>query len=325
LFQERLFAWPISSESLRRTTASIELNSAPNGPRATELFPCGLPSDNQEEESMQPQPGQGDLANLKQRMRASWMAGDFGQVARCYEKGAADFAGRIGIKPGAKVLDIACGTGNQSIPAARAKGKVIGVDIAPNLLEQARKRAAAEGLDIVFEEGDAEQLPYAGGQFDVVLSMFGAMFAPRPERAAAEMLRVCARGGTIAMANWTREGFTGKMFAMNARYIPPPEGIASPLLWGDENTVEERLGDGTSTIKMTRQRLTFEFPFGPRQVVLFFREHFGPINLGYARLDAAGQAGFTAEMEKLWMDHNQGGEDQTRVSAEYLEVLATRA
>src|SRR5580698_965803 len=148
-----------------------------------------------------------DLEQLKSRMKAAWTAGDFGQIAPFISGEAENFVARLNLKPGAQLLDVACGTGNSAIPAARAGGRVTGVDIAPNLLEQARVRAAAEQLEILFQEGDAEQLPYPDESFDFVITMFGAMFAPRPERVAGELMRVCRPGGQIAMANWTPEGF----------------------------------------------------------------------------------------------------------------------
>src|SRR5260370_24074646 len=187
------------------------------------------------------QPAHAELEQLKQRMRSTWMAGDFGQIAQYSAKAGEVFVGRLGIRPAAKVLDVGCGPGNSAIPAARAGAKVTGIDIALNLLEQARQRAVTEGLDATFDEGDAEQLPCADGQFDVVMTMFGAMFAPRPERVAAELVRACRFGGTIAMANWTPDGFVGKMFATGARFGPPPDGIRSPRPWGDGGTAKEVL------------------------------------------------------------------------------------
>ena len=142
------------------------------------------------------------IEQLKRGMQATWMAGDFGQIAKYSEKGAEEFVGRLDIRPECKVLDVACGTGNLAIPAARLGAKVVGVDIAPNLLDQARRRASAEGLNATFEEGDAERLSAKNGEFDLVMTMFGAMFAPRPEQVASELIRVCRPGGTIAMANW---------------------------------------------------------------------------------------------------------------------------
>src|SRR5690349_17875140 len=197
------------------------------------------------------------LEQLKQRMRGTWMAGDFGQIARYSAQGAEEFVSRLPISPKMRVLDVACGTGNLAIPAARKGADVTGIDIAPNLLEQARARAAEEGLKATFEEGDAERLPYPDAHFDVVMSMFGAMFAPRPEQAASELARVCRPGGIIAMANWTPEGFVGQMFALSARYVPPPQGIPAPVLWGKENTVRERLGPYASNIGTKRVMLTF--------------------------------------------------------------------
>lgn len=271
------------------------------------------------------QPAQTGLEQLNQRMRAVWTAGDFGQIARYSAQHAEEFVARLGIKTEAKVLDVACGTGNLAIPAARAGAKVAGVDIAPNLLEQARQRAAQERLDASFEEGDAQQLPYADGQFDIVMTMFGAMFAPRPERVASEMLRVCGPGGMIAMANWTPQGFTAKVFGAGVRFAPPPEGIPSPLLWGDEATVKQRLASGTSQIRTTLRKIDLEFPFAPKEVVQFFRDYFGPVHMTFSRLDPQQQAEYAADLERVWREHNEAIGNRTLVRAEYLEVLATRA
>jgi len=266
-----------------------------------------------------------DFEQLKRRMRGTWMAGDFGQIARHSAKGAEEFVERLPISPGIRVLDVACGTGNLALPAARRGAQVTGVDIAPNLLEQARQRAAAEGLQATFEEGDAEQLPYPDARFDLVMTMFGAMFAPRPERVASELARVCRRGGTIAMANWTPEGFVGKMFSLTSRYVPPLEGIPAPVLWGNQKIVGERLGSYAPKTQTTRRTITFDYPSPPQQVVEFFREYFGPTQAAFSKLDAAGQSGLAADLEKLWSEHNQGENGRTLVSAEYLEVIATRA
>jgi ubiquinone/menaquinone biosynthesis C-methylase UbiE len=269
------------------------------------------------------QPGTG-MEPTKEQIRALWSAGDYGQLAQYSRKTAEDFVGRLSIKPGDRVLDVACGTGNLAIPAARAGAEVTGLDIAPPLLEQARKRAAEEKLNIVFEEGDAEQLPYADARFDLVMSMYGAMFAPRPDRVAAELLRVCRPGGVIAMANWTPDGFAAKLFAAGARYAPPPQGVPSPLLWGDEQTVKQRLGPGASQVTTTIRRMEMDFPFPPSGVVQFFRAYFGPVHTTFARLDPAQQAEYAAGLESLWREHNQAAEGKTFVPAEYLEVIAVR-
>ena len=253
------------------------------------------------------------------------MAGDFGRIALFSAAEAERFVGRLGIAPGSRVLDVACGTGNQSIPAARLGATVTGVDLAPNLVAQARERAAAEGLPASFDEGDAEALPYADASFDVVMTMYGAMFAPHPEAVASEMARVCRPGGTIAMANWTPTGFAGKMFAVTAKHAPPPEGMPPPVQWGDETIARQRLGPYASRIATTRQLIDFDFPFPPHDVVQYFREYFGPSKMAFARLDEAGQAALASDMEALWTAHNRDGAGRTLVEGEYLEVIATRA
>jgi SAM-dependent methyltransferase len=262
------------------------------------------------------------FAELKQRMRAMWMAGDFGEIAKLNSHGGEDFIERLHLKPGTKVLDVACGTGNQSVPAARAGAQVIGLDIATNLLEQARKRTADENLKIEFVEGDAEKLPYEAARFDVVVSMFGAMFAPRPEVVASELLRVCRPGGLIAMGNWTPDGFVGQMFKITSRHAPPPPSVPAPSLWGDEKVVTERLG-GKTRLEMTRQHLLFDYPFPPSDAVAFFRKYFGPTQMTFARLDEAGQKALAGDLSEHWTQNNQGDPNHTVIKAEYLEVHAT--
>lgn len=266
-----------------------------------------------------------DFAQLKSGMKASWMAGDFGRVAHFTAQAALDFVQRIAIPANSRVLDVACGTGNTAIPAARAGASVTGVDIAPNLLVQARERAVAENLDARFEEGDAEDLPFPTQSFDVVLSMFGAMFAPRPERVAAELLRVCKPGGVIAMANWTPAGFVGSSFQITSKLLPPPPGLPAPVLWGEESTVRQRLSPGSSSLTLTREKFWFHYPFSPRKTVDFFRQYFGPTQVAFSRLDQAGQATLAAQLESLWTEHNTATDGTTRVQAEYLDVRAIRA
>ena len=264
-----------------------------------------------------------DFDQLKTRLKATWMTGDYDVFARYMEKDAEVFYQRLGIKPGARLLDVGCGAGQLALIAARAGAKVTGCDIATNWLEKARTRAAAEGLDITFEEGDAEALPYKDGQFDAVTSMFGAMFAPRPELVAAELARVCRPGGTIAMANWTPSGFIGQMFKTIARHIAP-SGMPSPALWGDEATVRERFSDGIATLKLTPHLYRFEYPFPPDAVVEFFRVNYGPMTRAFASLDASGQKVLRSELIRLWAEHNAAPGNTTLVAAEYLEVVATR-
>jgi len=266
-----------------------------------------------------------DINALKERMRATWMAGDFGVIATFIADAAKEFVARLNIVPGSRVLDVACGTGNTAIPAAHAGANVTGVDIASNLVEQARTRAAKEGLQAKFEEGDAEQLKFADGSFDVIISMFGAMFAPRPELVAAEFLRVCRPGGLIAMANWTPGGFVGQMFRIVAAHVPPPAGVPAPVLWGDEATVRERFGKGAKQISFARQMCVSKYPFPPNEVVQLFRKYFGPTQTAFSKLDSAGQTSLANDLETMWSNHNLATDGTTISSGEYLEVKAVRA
>jgi ubiquinone/menaquinone biosynthesis C-methylase UbiE len=260
-----------------------------------------------------------ELEALKAKLKATWMAGDFDKIAQLIAPGAEEFIERLELTSGTRVLDIACGSGNLSLPAARAGAKVTGVDIAPNLLETARKRAFAAGLKIEFDEGDAEQLPYPDASFDVVVTMFGAMFAPRPELVARELRRVCRPGGRIVMANWTPTGFIGQMFKTTAAHLPPPN-FPSPLLWGDEATVRQRLQDGEEDLQFTRRIISFRLPITPEQTVEYFRAWYGPTLRAFAALTEIGQAALRRDLVQLWSQHNQATDGTTHVEAEYLEV-----
>ena len=261
--------------------------------------------------------------DLKSRLKTTWMSGDFDKIARTYEPSAVEFIDRLAPAPGTRMLDVACGTGNLSWAAARAGAVVTGIDIAPNLIETARARASAEGLKINFDEGDAEQLPYGDASFDTVVTMFGAMFAPRPEMAAAELLRVCRPGGRIAMANWTPSGFIGQMFKTTAAHVPPPN-IPSPLLWGDEATVRERFQSDVAELQLTRRMATFRLPLTPEQTIDYFRAWYGPTLRAFSALDRDGQAALRRDLAQLWSEHNRSEDGTTNVDSEYLEVMAIR-
>lgn len=267
----------------------------------------------------------GELESLKGRLKAMWMAGDYGHFAKFLEPGAMTFFEAMNIQPGQRVLDVACGAGQLSLPVARAGAVVTGVDIATNLIEQAQRRAIEAGLAIEFEEGDAEALEMPDASFDLVFSLIGAMFAPRPQRVASEFLRVCRPGGRIAMGNWTPGGFIGQMFKLTAAHVPPPPGMPSPVLWGDEETVRARFGAGLSDLQLTRKLYPIHYPFQPSEVVEFFREFYGPTNRAFAALDEPGQLALRKALEAHWSAANTGDSNETRVEAEYLEVLGVRA
>ncbi len=267
-----------------------------------------------------------DIQTIKARQKATWESGDFGQVAKYITSAAEEFMTRQNLSPDSKVLDVACGTGNLAVIAARAGCSVSGVDIASNLIAQARVRAREAGLAINYSEGDAEALPYPDASFDVVVSMFGIMFAPRPERVVIELARVTKPGGFIAVANWTPGGFIGKMFDVFRRYVPAPNGLPSPLLWGDENIVRDRLRGGFGELRLTRQLARMHFPFDPAGTVEFFRQYYGPTQRAFDSLAFEARASLRADLEQLQAQHNvstQPGETDTR--AEYLEIRARRS
>jgi SAM-dependent methyltransferase len=266
-----------------------------------------------------------DIEALKARLRATWTAGDFGVIARLVEKTNEDIVSRLGIKPGMKVLDVACGTGNSAIPAARLGADVIGVDIAPNLIEQARERAKAAGVQARFEEGDAEKLSFPDASFDYVISIYGAMFAPRPDVVAAELKRVCRPGGKIVMGNWIPSGFAGETFKLGAQYVPPPPGMAPPTQWGDENIVRQRFAEGISDLRLTPRIAAMILPFNEAEAVEHFRKFFGPTIRTFEALDGERQAAYRKDLEGLWKKYNKATDGTVQIDSEFLEVVATRA
>jgi SAM-dependent methyltransferase len=269
-----------------------------------------------------------DIDQMKDAMRAPWIAGNYGAIAKTI--GAPDaegFVARLALEPDVRVLDIACGTGNVTLPLARRGATVTGLDMTPHLLEEARARAAGEGLNIRFDEGFAEALPYPDASFDMVVSMFGIMFSPAPETVASEMARVLRPGGRLALANWAPSGFNGKLPAIVGRYAPPPHpGAISPFLWGEEATVRERLKPSFDSIQTSVVSITWELQTGAAASAAFFAHNSGPIQLSLGRLDAPKQAALLHDLEQLWIENNlaTNGENHTLISNEYSEVLAMR-
>jgi SAM-dependent methyltransferase len=263
---------------------------------------------------------------IKDPMRSTWMAGDFGEIAKANAAHGEAFISRLPIPFGARVLDVACGTGNVTIPLARQGAVATGVDIATNLLAQARERAAAEGLTATFDEGDAEQLPYADASFDAVVSMFGAIFAPRPELVASELGRVLKPGALLAMANWSPSGFYGQINRIRSLYVPSPPGLAPPVIWGDETTLRERLKPYFTDIRTELIRIDLDMPMSPSETVDFYRKYFGPMQIAFDSLDEIGQSALAADLESLWSNANVAPDpsNHTLVHSEYLQAIATR-
>jgi SAM-dependent methyltransferase len=266
-----------------------------------------------------------EWAQIKARQKSTWESGDFGEVARYNMPAAQEFIARLPLRTGWQILDVACGSGNLAILAAQAGGVVSGIDLAANLIAQARQRAVVEKLEIDFREGDVESLPYADKTFDAVLSMYGAMFAPRPEVTAAELFRVTRPGGFVAMANWTPEGLIGKMFKVFEKHFPPalPQ-MPSPMLWGDEATARQRLSTFAG-VQLTRRTAVMRYPFPPAGTVEFFRRFYGPTGRAFASLAPAQQTALFEDLVAFQAAHNSSGlDDVTEVRAEYLEVIAVR-
>jgi SAM-dependent methyltransferase len=265
---------------------------------------------------------------LTERTRTIWTSGDFEKIAVGYAAGAAAFVERLGIEPGQTVLDAACGTGNLAIPAAQRGARVTGLDIAPNLIEAARRASADAGVDIRFDTGSAEAMPYADESFDVAISMFGVMFAARPEQTLAELVRVTRRGGTIALACWTPGGFVGEMLRAHVAKVPPPAGAQSPLAWGDEDAMRGRLeahAGRVASVQFIPRTIVMAWPMPPGAVVELFREFYGPSVRTFAALDATGRAALSADLLRLWSGRNRAVEGETFVEAEYLETRISLA
>lgn len=264
-----------------------------------------------------------EMSALKTRLKTTWESGDYGVFAKYLEKGALEFFDRLKIPAGTQLLDIGCGAGQLTIPAARKGIKVTGIDLAANLVEQAKKKAKDESLQIQFEQGDAESLPYKDNSYDMVMSLIGSMFAPRPELVASEMIRVCKPGGKIIMGNWTPEGHIGQLFKVIGKHVPPPN-FPSPLLWGDGKTCRDRLKNGVKDLKITRYLYPFEYPFSPKKVVDFFIEYYGPTNRGFSSLNDSARNAFHEDITALWDRNNIAKDGTTRVLAEYIEVIGTK-
>jgi SAM-dependent methyltransferase len=262
-----------------------------------------------------------DLVAVKARQQATWASGDYHAVAARIALTSEHLADSADLHAGWHVLDVAAGSGNTTIAAARLGCRVVGVDYVPALLERARERAAAEGLDVEMREGDAEALPFGDASFDAVISVFGAMFAPDHQRTADEMLRVCRPGGTIAVASWTPDGFIGELFRTVAAHVPPPAGVASPLLWGDAGHVRSLLGDEVASLE-TEER-TFTFRFGSaEELVDFFGAWYGPTLKALAA--AEDRDALRADLIALVERHDRLGSGPVAVPSTYLEAVARR-
>ena len=264
-----------------------------------------------------------DLVALKQRQQVMWSRGNYAEIGTALVIVSENLCEAVDLRAGSTVLDVACGSGNTAIAAARRFCIVTGVDYVPALLERARERAAAERLSIHFETGDAEHLPYPSAAFDVVLSTFGCMFAPDQAKTAAEMTRLCRPGGKIGMANWSPNGWVATMFQTVSRFAPPPPGTSSPLRWGTEEDLRELFGDHVSDMRIERRTFTMRYR-SPAHWLEFFRTNFGPTVTAFAALDTMGRQLLADELLDKVTAHNIANDGTLVVPSEYLEVVATR-
>lgn len=267
---------------------------------------------------------QPDLKAIKTRQQATWSSGDYAMIGTTISITGELLCEAVDVRPGQRVLDVAAGNGNASLAAARRWAEVTSTDYVPALLERGRARAEADRLNITFKEADAEQLPFANGAFDVVLSVFGVMFTANQEQAASELLRVCRSGGKIGLVNWTPDGFIGNVFRTIGKHVPPPAGVQSPALWGTEARLHELFGGGISNLSITKRMFVFRYRSAAHWLEVF-RTYYGPMLKAFAALDPAGQAALAADLTALLERFNQGGSATLSIPSEYLEVVAIRA
>jgi SAM-dependent methyltransferase len=267
-----------------------------------------------------------DFEAATRRQQATWSEGDFSMVGAHIAFASERLAEALQLMPGERVLDVACGSGNGAIAAARRSWMpVVGVDFVPALLERGRERAAAERLEVEFVEGDAQDLPFEDGAFDVTMSIYGAMFAPDQERTAAELLRVTKPGGRIGMSNWVPDGGVGQMFLTVAKHtggLPP--GVVPPVLWGTEDRLRELFGDGISELRIERLKSRQVFRSADHYLD-FFRTYFGPVKTAYEQVGPAGEAALTADLHAYLESENTAGDRGLALEPEYLQVVAKRA
>ena len=267
-----------------------------------------------------------DFGAVTQMQQQTWSEGDFAMIASLVVNAAEALTEALEIVPDERVLDVACGSGNGAIAAARrAWGNTVGADFVPALLERGRERAAAERLEVEFVEADAQDLPFEDAGFDVAMSIFGAMFAPDQERTAAELLRVVKPGGRIGMANWTPDGGIGAMFMTIAKHVGgPPAGVMPPVFWGTEERLRELFGDGIAELRVERLKSRQAFR-SPDHYLEFFRAYFGPVKTAFERVGSGGEEALAADLRAYLEEANTGGDRALVIEPEYLQVVATCA
>ena len=264
-----------------------------------------------------------DFGAVKQRQQAAWSSGDYSIVGATLVIVAEQLCESADLRSNHQVLDVATGSGITAIAAARRFCTVTGLDYVPTLLERARERASAEHLNVTFQEGDAEAMPFPDAAFDSVLSTFGVMFAPNQEQAASELLRVCRPGGAIGLANWTPDSFIGELFRTIGKHVPPPAGVKPPALWGSEERVRELFGDRIAALRVARRTFAFRYRSAEHWVEIF-RAYYGPVHKAFGAIDSQAQEALASDLTALLQRFDIGDDSGLVVPSEYLEVVATR-
>jgi SAM-dependent methyltransferase len=258
-----------------------------------------------------------------ERLSRVWCAGEYDRIAAGMQDGAAEFVARRALGPGVRVLDLGCGTGVATVAAAHTGATVTGLDLAAPLLAVARRRAHAAGVQVTFEAGDAEALPYQDGAFESVLSFFGIMFAARPDRVLAELARVTRRGSTVVLAHWTPGGFMGRLHRLLAGAGERAPEAPDAFQWGRPELVREWLDDRAWLVETRMRRLPLVYPAAPAGTAELYRSCYGPAVHAFEALAAAERAALASAMSRLWWRASRDA-DGTVVEAEFLEVTATR-
>jgi SAM-dependent methyltransferase len=265
-----------------------------------------------------------DFSAVKRRQQATWASGDFSVVAARIVYQAEQLCETADLQAGWRVLDVATGSGNAALAAARRGCQAVGIDYVPALLERGRMRAAAEHLGVEFVEGDAEQLPFPSATFDAVVSIYGVMFAPNHRLAASELLRVCRPGGRIALACWTPNGFIGETFRLFSRYLPPTPGLQPPVLWGDEAYQRDLFGEGAASVTAYPRTAIFR-DRSAEENVEFFRTFYGPTLRAFEALPAEQRAELNDNLVALVQRYDRNaGTGSVAIAADYLETVIVR-
>ena len=265
-----------------------------------------------------------DLTAVTRKQQTMWSSGDFGVIASLIHIVAERLADSADLVAGSRVLDVAGGTGNAAIAAARCGCDVTCTDYVPALLERGRERANAEGFDITFAEADAEALPCDDGEYDAVFSVVGVMFAPNQEAAAGEIVRVCRPGRTIALASWTPDGFIGQLLKTVSRHVPPPPGVRPPVQWGAEERLRELFGDRITDLRTTRRDFVFRFT-SAEDLADYFRANYGPTLKAFEAVGADGAKALHEDLVELANQHNSADDGTLKIRSGYLQALAYRA